>query len=43
MTMRRRILVRAFRLPVTVAVAWYVVVAAVAGFVIWNRYRRIAT
>ena len=35
--------VRAFRLPVTVAVAWYVVVAAVAGFVIWNRYRRIAT
>ena len=35
--------VRAFRLPVTVAMAWYVVVAAVAGFVIWNRYRRIAT
>ena len=36
-------LVRAFRLPPTIAVAWYFVVAAVAGFVIWNRYRRIAT
>ena len=34
---------RAFRLPETVAVAWYLVVAAVAGFVIWNRYRRLAT
>ena len=38
-----RDIVRKFRLPVTVAMAWYLVVAAVAGFVIWNRYRRIAT
>ena len=36
-------IIRAFRLPEAVAVAWYVVVAAVAGFVIWNRYRRLAT
>ena len=35
--------VRAFRLPEAVAVAWYIVVAAAAGFVIWNRYRRLAT
>ena len=36
-------LVRAFRLPMAVAIAWYIVVAAAAGFVIWNRYRRLAT
>jgi hypothetical protein len=36
-------LVRAFRLPEAVAAAWYIVVAAAAGFVIWNRYRRLAT
>ena len=35
--------IRAFRLPMAVAVAWYFVVAAVAGFIIWNRYRRLAT
>ena len=35
--------VRQFRLPAAVAVAWYFVVAAAAGFVIWNRYRRLAT
>ena len=35
--------VRAFRLPEAVAAAWYIVVAAAAGFVIWNRYRRLAT
>ena len=36
-------LVRAFRLPMAVAIAWYIVVAAAAGFVIWSRYRRLAT
>ena len=36
-------IVRAFRLPEAVAVAWYVLVAATAGFVIWNRYRGLST
>ncbi len=35
--------VRQFRLPAAVAVVWYFVIASAAGFVIWNRYRRLAT
>ncbi len=30
------------RIPEVAAVAWYIVVSAVAGFLLWNRYRRLA-